>query len=115
MMIKSIYNVKRLFNMYPTQFNISKLMVNRNISYCLSLKPSLIKVISLDVTGTILVHSPVSEMYSKSAINTKLLNPPTASEIKIAFKKAYHNNLKKFPCFGYYDNISGYNAIITYI
>jgi len=65
-----------------------------------------IKVISLDATGTILVHSTVSETYHKIAIQCKLPNPPTAIELKHAFKTAYKNNTINYPCFGYYHNIS---------
>jgi len=67
---------------------------------------SKIKVISLDVTGTILNHSPVGETYHKIAIKCGLPNPPTHIELKQAFKIAYHNNVINYPCFGYYHNLT---------
>ena len=56
---------------------------------CMAIDASRIKAISLDVTGTILVHRyPIMETYAAAAVWAKLPNPPTAEELKPAFKKA---------------------------
>ena len=56
---------------------------------CMAIDASRIKAISLDVTGTLLVHRyPIMETYAAAAVWAKLPNPPTAEELKPAFKKA---------------------------
>lgn len=66
-----------------------------------------IKVISFDVTGTLLVHKyPIMQTYAECAVWAKLKNPPTADELKPAFKKAYYKYNTEMRCFGYHDNIS---------
>eukprot|EP00961_Rhodomonas_salina_P187951 2536684-Rhodomonas_salina.3 len=63
--------------------------------------PSSVKAISLDVTGTILVHrDPIMQTYAEAAVWAKLPNPPTEAELKPAFKAAYFEHLTKSPCFG---------------
>jgi hypothetical protein len=55
---------------------------------------SRIRAISLDVTGTILVHrDPIMETYAAAAVWAQLPDPPTAEELKPAFKKAYFKHL----------------------
>ena len=59
-----------------------------------------IKVISLDITGTLLIHKePIMETYASAASWALLPNSPTADELKPAFKQAYKENLLKSPCF----------------
>lgn len=62
---------------------------------------SLIRVISFDVTGTLLVHShPISLTYAECAVWAKLPNPPSAEELKMGFKAAFKSNCASSPCFG---------------
>jgi len=66
-----------------------------------------IKAISLDVTGTILVHrDPIMKTYADAAVWARLPNPPTAEELKPAFKAAYFEHLTKNPCFGHGQGLS---------
>ena len=66
-----------------------------------------IKAISLDVTGTILVHrNPIMETYAAAALWARLPDPPTAGELKPAFKKAYFKHLTESPCFGHAEGLS---------
>ena len=59
-----------------------------------------IKAISFDVTGTLIVHrDPVMETYANAAAWAKLPDPPTAAELKPAFKQAYKETLMDSPCF----------------
>ena len=68
---------------------------------------SKVRAISFDVTGTILVHRyPIMDTYAASAIWAKLPNPPTAAELKPAFKKAYFKHLTESPCFGGKEGLS---------
>ena len=87
------------------------LMLLKFASTSISLKSNLdinkIKVISFDVTGTLLVHRyPIARTYAEAAIWAKLPNPPSESELKIAFKSAYHELSQKSRCFGYHEKIS---------
>jgi len=60
-----------------------------------------VKVISLDITGTLLTFShPVAETYAAAAVWAGLENPPSASELKVAFKVGYKRALERDPCFG---------------
>lgn len=60
-----------------------------------------IKAISLDVTGTIIAHRyPIFETYATAAVWARLPNPPTAEELKPAFKQAYFDALTSRPNFG---------------
>jgi hypothetical protein len=66
-----------------------------------------VRAISFDVTGTILVHRyPIMDTYAASAVWAKLPNPPTAAELKPAFKKAYFKHLTESPCFGGKEGLS---------
>ena len=66
-----------------------------------------VRAISFDVTGTILVHRhPIMDTYAASAIWAQLPNPPTAAELKPAFKKAYFKHLTESPCFGGREGLS---------
>lgn len=72
-----------------------------------SFHPSSVKAISLDVTGTILIHAnPIMETYADAAVWARLPNPPTAAELKPAFKKAYFDSLTAMPCFGHDQGLS---------
>ncbi len=45
--------------------------------------PSNVRAISLDITGTILVHRyPIMQTYADAAVWAKLPNPPSAEELK---------------------------------
>lgn len=66
-----------------------------------------VRAISFDVTGTILVHRyPIMDTYAASAVWARLPNPPTAAELKPAFKKAYFKHLTESPCFGGKEGLS---------
>ena len=66
-----------------------------------------IRAISLDVTGTILVHrDPIMETYAAAARWARLPDPPSAAELKPAFKKAYFKHLTESPCFGHAEGLS---------
>lgn len=59
-----------------------------------------IRAVSFDVTGTLLVHKdPIMDTYAAAAVHTRLPNPPSADELKPAFKQAYKETLLKSPCF----------------
>eukprot|EP00913_Durusdinium_trenchii_P005715 g5332.t2 len=65
-----------------------------------------VKALSLDVTGTLLVHRhPIHETYAACALWAKLENPPSAEELKPAFKEAFRETSKSYPCFGHEDNL----------
>lgn len=60
-----------------------------------------VRAISFDVTGTVLVHKyPIFETYADAAVWAKLKDPPSAIELKPAFKAAYKQALIDDPCFG---------------
>ena len=60
-----------------------------------------VRAISLDVTGTIMVHAePIMKTYADSAVWARLPNPPTEVQLKPAFKAAYKKMHFDFPCFG---------------
>lgn len=60
-----------------------------------------VKVLSLDITGTLLVHAdPIAKTYIAAAHWAMLNDPPTEEEMKHAFKKAYKQTCESFPCFG---------------
>jgi len=66
-----------------------------------------VRAISLDVTGTLLAHRhPIFETYAVAAKWAKLKDPPTAQELKPAFKKAYYEALMSSPCFGHLEGSS---------
>ena len=60
-----------------------------------------VRALSFDVTGTLLIHrDPFMESYADAAVWAKLPDPPSAAELKPAFRKAYHELLTESPCFG---------------
>lgn len=66
-----------------------------------------VKAISFDVTGTILIHrDAIFDTYADAAVWARLDNPPTAAELKPAFKKAYKESLLARPCFGHAEGLS---------
>ena len=72
-----------------------------------ALNLNIVRAISLDVTGTILVHRyPIFETYAAAARWAQLPNPPTPDELKPAFKTAYKANLLARPCFGAAEGLS---------
>ncbi|KAJ1410109.1 HAD-like domain-containing protein [Ochromonadaceae sp. CCMP2298] len=63
---------------------------------------SKVKVISLDVTGTLLVHKQsVSGTYADCMSWAKLPITPSGADLKIPFKQAYREKLIEFPAFGF--------------
>ncbi|CAJ1407220.1 unnamed protein product [Effrenium voratum] len=66
-----------------------------------------VRAVSLDVFGTLVVHRhPIHETYAACALWAKLENPPTAEELRPAFKQAYREALSSDPCFGHEAGIS---------
>ena len=60
-----------------------------------------VRVISLDVTGTLIRHRhPIFDTYAAALRWAQFPNPPTAAELKPAFKSAYKATLLEHPCFG---------------
>lgn len=65
-----------------------------------------IKVVSFDVTGTLLIHKfPIVETYSDAAKWAQLQNPPKAAELKEPFKQAYKTMSKQYPSFRIDDDL----------
>lgn len=66
-----------------------------------------VKAISLDVTGTLLVHrQPIHETYAACALWAKLSDPPSASEFRPAFREAFRETSRAYPCFGHQEELS---------
>eukprot|EP00438_Fugacium_kawagutii_P032337 Skav226354 [mRNA] locus=scaffold2980:334408:335235:- [translate_table: standard] len=66
-----------------------------------------VKALSLDVTGTLLVHrAPIHETYAACAAWAKLDEAPSAEEIRPAFKEAFREISKTYPCFGHEEDLS---------
>lgn len=60
-----------------------------------------IKVISLDITGTIYQFSvPVHQLYAQCAVKAKLKMPPSAEELRATFKKAFREYNHTHPYLG---------------
>lgn len=92
-MIVCIYLLILLSLFYPKTQAID---VNRNSML------SRIRVISLDITGTILsFKAPIADTYADYCIKANLPDPPSKTEIKQAFKQAYAEQNAMYPCFGY--------------
>ncbi|CAJ1944349.1 unnamed protein product [Cylindrotheca closterium] len=67
-----------------------------------------IRVLSLDVTGTLLAgREPVVQTYHKAALWAQLPHPPSPEELKTAFKAAYKEKCIESPCFGKVEGTSG--------
>ena len=61
-----------------------------------------IRAVSFDVTGTLLFHKEsIAKTYADAAVWARLDDPPTAEELKPAFKRAYKSACLERPCFGY--------------
>lgn len=70
--------------------------------------PDKIRVLSLDVTGTLLTtREPVIKSYHDAAIWAQLPDPPSQEELKQGFKTAYKERCIESPCFGGVEGISG--------
>jgi FMN phosphatase YigB (HAD superfamily) len=77
--------------------NISSIL-KRNFS---KFDPSQVRVVSFDITGTILTHrEPVAKSYADAAKWARLYNPPNELEMRTAFKKAFKEVSLEYPCFG---------------
>jgi hypothetical protein len=86
----------------------SLLLISVAYVEALSLSSSKVRVISLDVTGTMLVtREPVIKSYYDAAIWAGLPNPPSQDELKQGFKSAYKERCIESPCFGGVEGISG--------
>ena len=61
-----------------------------------------VRAVSFDVTGTLLVHRyPIMDTYAACALEARLCpDPPTAAQLKPAFKQAYKESCMASPCFG---------------
>ena len=71
-----------------------------------SLRP--VRVISLDITGTLITHKgSVVQHYVDAAVWARLDDPPSVEEMKPAFKQAYKERCIESPCFGGAEGISG--------
>ncbi|KAL3941150.1 MAG: hypothetical protein SGBAC_004432, partial [Bacillariaceae sp.] len=67
-----------------------------------------IRVLSLDVTGTLLTtKEPVIQSYHNAALWAQLPQPPSPEELKAGFKIAYKDRCIESPCFGGAEGISG--------
>mmetsp|Transcript_9453 Transcript_9453/g.30867 ORF Transcript_9453/g.30867 Transcript_9453/m.30867 type:complete len:298 (-) Transcript_9453:223-1116(-) len=76
----------------------------------LSVLPSTIRAVSFDVTGTLVVHRHgVSEAYANCAAQSRMTDPPTAEELKPAFKAAWREVCEEMPCFGFAEKRGGRN------
>lgn len=61
-----------------------------------------IRAISLDVTGTLVYHrQSIAHTYADAAAWAQLEDPPSAAELKPAFKAAYKAACLDMPCFGF--------------
>ena len=66
-----------------------------------------VRVLSLDVTGTLLIHkNPIMQTYLEAAHWAKLRNPPKLEELEAAYKKSYKFHSLNFPHFGSTKGIS---------
>eukprot|EP01038_Epipyxis_sp_PR26KG_P008585 gene8585-11600_t len=85
---------------------------NRKFSSLISQR---IQVISLDITGTLLIHSkPIAQTYAACGKQAQLKYSLNMNDLAIAFKKAYKQMCTDYPCFGarkYSNNISVNNSI----
>lgn len=71
-----------------------------------TLNPKIIRVISVDVTDTIICHPPVAETYSSCAQSLHLSWVPSPVEIEEPFKKAFSDGIAKHPCYGHTTGMS---------
>lgn len=66
-----------------------------------------VKALSLDVTGTLLVHrAPIHETYAACAVWARLEDAPSPEELRPAFKEAFRETSRSYPCFGHEDDLS---------
>ena len=67
---------------------------------------SKVKVITLDVTGTLLLHKQaVAQAYAECIEWAEIPAPPPLSEVNKAFRDAYKHALQMYPCFGHSTNM----------
>ena len=60
-----------------------------------------VRVLSLDVTGSLLIHKyPIMQTYLEAAHWAQLSNPPNRNDLESAYKKSYKYHSLKYPCFG---------------
>jgi FMN phosphatase YigB (HAD superfamily) len=61
-----------------------------------------VRVLSLDITGTLLIHKePIMNTYCNAFVWARFPNPPCVEELKPAFKAAFYEQSKLAPCYGY--------------
>jgi len=76
----------------------------RNVSF----EPRKVKVITLDVTGTLLLHkTDVVESYVECLKWSHIHLHHTTDELRKPFKESYKAALSKYPCFGFAARMSG--------
>lgn len=69
---------------------------------CAARSLSRVRVISFDVTGTLIRHrDPIFDTYATAAVWANFPNAPSSKELKPAFKQAYYETLMEAPCFGH--------------
>jgi REG-2-like HAD superfamily hydrolase len=84
------------------------LCLTASIAYSLTITPSKIRALSLDITGTLLTtREPVIKSYHDAALWSKLPEPPSQEELKRGFKVAFRERCMESPCFGGVEGISG--------
>lgn len=68
---------------------------------------AIIRVISLDFTGTVIHYSrSIGEIYRQAALDAKLQNPPDAIALQSAFKVAFKEIAKEHPCYGFHHRMT---------
>jgi FMN phosphatase YigB (HAD superfamily) len=83
-----------------------KHVYNRTVRFA-TFDASKVRVISLDVTGTIVTHKlPVYETYANCAKWAELPPSISSDSLKEHFKSTYHEALLKYPAFGHRVNMS---------
>jgi len=69
--------------------------------------PNIIRVVSLDLTGTIFQYShPIGELYCTAAQKVNFPVKLEADRVHKAFKAAYKQTSQQYPCFGFHQNFT---------
>jgi hypothetical protein len=96
-----------MYKKLPAGLFICPPCISLRTCHTLSFKPQStvdfkrVKVLSLDITGTLLAHTdPIAKTYVAAARWAMLKDPPTEKEMRHSFKKAYKQTCESFPCFG---------------
>lgn len=79
----------------------------RNMSTSKGLVLSNVRVISFDVTDTLLVYQePITDTYCNSAKWARMNNFPSPLDLKVGFKVAYRDLSARCPAYGYHQGMS---------